>query len=468
MESWKSEAQSINSRCGFCGMNFDKWQDRIDHLAKEFRNGASMKDWRGCRGLDAHVAAHVTNAMPPYLIANESKSPFPFSATNSASMKVSQRGRSLAALNKLMYHQHHNLYLEQSDLEYLLPSDKISPTGVFIPHNMGDVSMDSSSSVSPTHASFNTHNQTSCSASPHPNPNATCWEILTLRLGRFARQQIEKHGVDSLTDEMLQSKARQILYDSDDAWEQTAADNPEWLSLFKKAHGLDNTTPWPEVIAQHEILEDLGVRSTAQLDKSFDLTNFGDVLKNGSASAAALALECSLAGSMNITKTANAQGTTTPSTLPELGSAASSGICTDMQGCGVYAPISELACTIPGGICIGENGEIGFSVPDRKALRGKQVRTVRFLRMWTKSTVHTLSGDSSVASTCLAVRYWAAPFLDLKQMLTVFVGILCKQHICINKLGTCSRPGNGLYARRRAPLRLYCRYTVYYRWRAHA
>lgn len=88
MESWKSEAQFIKSRCGFCGMNFDKWQDRTDHLAKEFRNGAQMKDWKGCRGLDAHVAAHVTNAMPPYLIANEAKSPFPFSATNSASMKV--------------------------------------------------------------------------------------------------------------------------------------------------------------------------------------------------------------------------------------------------------------------------------------------------------------------------------------------------------------------------------------------
>jgi hypothetical protein len=90
MDTWKAEAQLINSRCGFCAMKFDKWQDRIDHLAKEFRNGAEMKNWKGCRGLDAHVAALVTNAMPPYLIANESRSPFPFSATSSASLKVSQ------------------------------------------------------------------------------------------------------------------------------------------------------------------------------------------------------------------------------------------------------------------------------------------------------------------------------------------------------------------------------------------
>ena len=88
MDSWKSETQYINSRCGFCGLNFDRWQDRIDHLAKEFRNGAKMKDWKGCRGLDPQVAIHVTNAMPPYLIANESKSPFPFSASNAASLKV--------------------------------------------------------------------------------------------------------------------------------------------------------------------------------------------------------------------------------------------------------------------------------------------------------------------------------------------------------------------------------------------
>jgi hypothetical protein len=88
MESWKAEAQLIKSRCGFCQMSFEKWQDRVDHLAKEFRNGADMKNWKGCRGLEAHVAIHVTNAMPPYLIANESKSPFPFSASNSSSIKV--------------------------------------------------------------------------------------------------------------------------------------------------------------------------------------------------------------------------------------------------------------------------------------------------------------------------------------------------------------------------------------------
>jgi hypothetical protein len=83
----------------------------------------------------------------------------------------------------------------------------------------------------------------SSSQPPPNNPNATCWEILTLRLGRFAREYIEKHGVGSLSDEILQAESRRIIYDDDDPWNQTSADNPEWLTLFKKAHGIDSQAP---------------------------------------------------------------------------------------------------------------------------------------------------------------------------------------------------------------------------------
>ena len=53
------------------------------------------------------------------------------------------------------------------------------------------------------------------------------------------------------TDGMLQRQARWILYESDDNWNQTAADNQEWLELFKKAHGLPS--------ASTDSMEDLGV-----------------------------------------------------------------------------------------------------------------------------------------------------------------------------------------------------------------
>lgn len=91
----------------------------------------------------------------------------------------------------------------------------------------------------------------------------TCWEILTVRLGRFAKEQSDK-GV-LLTDELLQNQARLILYDDPDPWNQTAADNAEWLDLFKRAHGLDYIPnavggAGKNVPEDLELYGDLGVR----------------------------------------------------------------------------------------------------------------------------------------------------------------------------------------------------------------
>jgi hypothetical protein len=250
MESWKSEAQVIKSRCGFCGQTFDKWQDRADHLAKEFRNGANMKTWKGCRGLDPHVAIYVTNAMPPYLIANESKSPFPFSASNSSSVTVGLQiadrsgpyeSQTVPALyfggNHANVNQQNHLQLESKDLEYLIPNNSLYntlKTDLSVAYQEGRDPSTIGPIVLSTPETYYTANETA-----RVKPNATCWEILTLRLGRFTRQHIEKHGALSITDEMLQNEARLILYGEADGWEQTAADNPEWLNLFKKAHGID-------------------------------------------------------------------------------------------------------------------------------------------------------------------------------------------------------------------------------------
>lgn len=183
MESWKSVAVNINSRCGFCAQRFSVWQDRVDHLTAHFKAGAKMTSWRGCRGLDPAVAAQVTNAMPPYLIGTESKSPVPYSATNRSTWRMSSFGA----------HEYTSGVL-QTDHETVAES-----------HNSAG--------------------------------RATCWEILTVRLGKYANEMTRKG--ETITDEMLQAAARRFLYDDDDAWNQTAADNPEWLDLFKKAHGLD-------------------------------------------------------------------------------------------------------------------------------------------------------------------------------------------------------------------------------------
>ncbi|KAF2867009.1 hypothetical protein BDV95DRAFT_503606 [Massariosphaeria phaeospora] len=323
MESWKSEAQQINSRCGFCGMEFDKWQDRVDHLAKEFRNGATMKNWKGCRGLDQHIANYVTNAMPPYLIANESISPFPFSATNSACVRF----------------QHHGL--AHKDLEFLLPTDK-----TFL---QPQLATEGFSSVSPTEA---------CVSTPHSSStpsklgfNATCWEILTLRLGRFARKQIEEHGTESVTDAMLQTASRLILYGEDDSWNQTAADNPEWLSLFKKAHGLDQS-PWPAVTAHHDILEDLGLGSIATLDKSFNLDNFKNTPKTQP--RCSNEFECLLTGTTNLTASGQ------PPFCPLSSSTSKTTPVKSIDYARLNGAIPEVACATPAGPCLNEQGQISF------------------------------------------------------------------------------------------------------------
>ncbi|KAK5126013.1 hypothetical protein LTR85_011368 [Meristemomyces frigidus] len=188
MESWKSTAVNINSRCGFCTQRFAVWQERVDHLTAHFKAGVRMSEWKGCRGLDPAVAAQVTNAMPPYLIGIESASPNPFSASNRSSVHQVDRTESVTSLERFT----------SGDLGGR-PTDEDNGSGY--------------------------------------NARATCWEILTVRLGKYAHE-MAKQGI-VLSDEMLQQQARRILYDSDDSWNQTAADNPEWLDLFKKAHGLD-------------------------------------------------------------------------------------------------------------------------------------------------------------------------------------------------------------------------------------
>ena len=187
MDAWKSVAANINSRCGFCDQRFTVWQDRVDHIAAHFKDGVKMASWRGCRGLDPAVAAHVLNAMPPYLIGVESKSTNPFTATNPSNPPL---------------------------------LDAIYDIGL----NVENVATVADSLLPQAHP-------------PVPS-KATCWEILTIHLGTYVRSQAELGH--NLSDEMLQREGRRILYgDPDDTWNQTAADNPEWLELFKKAHGLE-------------------------------------------------------------------------------------------------------------------------------------------------------------------------------------------------------------------------------------
>lgn len=167
VDGWKSQVEHINSRCGFCDKKFAVWAERNDHIAQHFRNGALMKDWRGCRGLDPPVALAVENAMPPYLIGTESKGMNPFSASHFIDTGGEAEGK------------------------VRVPRAELQPTP---------------------------------------------FEYLTARLGEFVQRMSAAGQI--VTDEMLQKEARCVVYCDDDPWNQTPADNPEWLKLFKEGTGL--------------------------------------------------------------------------------------------------------------------------------------------------------------------------------------------------------------------------------------
>ncbi|OJJ46446.1 hypothetical protein ASPZODRAFT_40785, partial [Penicilliopsis zonata CBS 506.65] len=64
----------------------------------------------------------------------------------------------------------------------------------------------------------------------------TPFEQLTEHLIRFVREN-QATGV-AVTDGSIQQEARSFVYGDADPWNQTAADNPDWLQLFKDGMGL--------------------------------------------------------------------------------------------------------------------------------------------------------------------------------------------------------------------------------------
>jgi hypothetical protein len=213
--------------------------------------------------------------------------------------------------------QQSNLQLTSKDLEYLLPNYvETGPSKDLCVAYQDNAEVNRIGPIVLTTSKMFADNN-----STGENPNATCWEILTLRLGRFAREHIAKHGAKSITDDMLQREARLILYNDADGWDQTAADNPEWLTLFKKAHGIDasatasvkgehHSSPLynrlrllikeADVIAQHDLYEDLGLHTNSVLDPSFNLNNFRclDIVEDHPNRF--LAMQCSLSGSVRV------------------------------------------------------------------------------------------------------------------------------------------------------------------------
>lgn len=198
IDNWKVVAPPMVSRCGICNTMLNTWQGRVDHLAQHYREGKTMDDWRGDHCFEPSIAARVTNALPPYLIGPESKSIVPFSATDSGT-------------------KDHLSQIRKSHDDWIA--------------GQGEAEIDDEPS-------------TSLPALMDNDPTSTFVNVLTLGLGRYARQQM-KLGIIP-TDEMFQNESRRLLYRTEDAFDQTIADNTEWLNAFRRQHMGGNPNGVPQ------------------------------------------------------------------------------------------------------------------------------------------------------------------------------------------------------------------------------
>lgn len=205
IENWKITRDDVPSRCGFCGEQLQTWSSRARHLTAHFRSGLTMESWNGDHGFPPDIAEQVRNALPPYLIAAETRSIVPFSASNLGGTndhldQIHRRARDARARNSNNNNVNHDNGAEEvgqgdnasSAMEPILQS-RTASTRVFA-------------------------------------------DVVTQHLQYFAQEKLAL-GINP-TDEMLRQEARILIYECTDGWNTTIADNSEWLKNFRQVAGL--------------------------------------------------------------------------------------------------------------------------------------------------------------------------------------------------------------------------------------
>ncbi|KAF5624299.1 homeobox 4 [Fusarium sp. NRRL 25303] len=216
MKSWKVTGPDIRSRCGFCGITMPNWSTRVDHLAEHFRKGVTMASWRGDWGFDAPVLKMVENFIPPYLIENDRRSPFPYIAT-AISTEFPDELAKLELDRSTANHQQSTIQEAQHrELNQITRKTFSGGCSEVIPATV----------AGQAGAFFLT--------------DANCYRRLFRELRRFVTSIMSPNNPNCHvpTDAEIQHQARCIIFDDDDPWNQTAADNAEWLLRFKRDVGI--------------------------------------------------------------------------------------------------------------------------------------------------------------------------------------------------------------------------------------
>lgn len=173
-----------------------------------------MRDWKGGHGFDEAISARLTNALPPYYLATEAQSLIPFSATSAESKDH---------FTQVIARMGSGLQEPFSTSGPMAPLTEQEPL-----QNAPFESLDVEDPTTATPALISSRAMTASAFA----------DILASHLVRFSLEFKQQLGVLP-TDDQLQREARQALYSSDDPWNQTIADSPQWLMEFREKNGLN-------------------------------------------------------------------------------------------------------------------------------------------------------------------------------------------------------------------------------------
>jgi hypothetical protein len=208
IDDWNRVVSDFPSRCGFCSGRMSTWEERANHLTFHFREGRNMAHWKGDHEFPPEIAAQITHSVPPYLLDNESRTFVPFSATNRA------------------VNDHLSQMMTRATFSGAEDSQHV-----------------------PTEAA-------GVGTGPIQEPGfqlGSYTEVLTRHLSHYAQQNMSIGVIPS--DEMFQLEARRLLFDSEDSWNQTMADNPEWLAKFRNDRYSDSLPHTPDEFVNDQHLD---------------------------------------------------------------------------------------------------------------------------------------------------------------------------------------------------------------------
>lgn len=146
-----------------------------------------MKDWKGDRGFDRQIDNLVENDIPAFMIGDQRNTVEPFSASQADHRAEPPKP----------------IFPGESSVTELTERRMLDTARGF-----GEVTMQS----------------------PHSQG-----EMKRILLA-YVSEEIRQGRVPS--DRQLQRKMSEIMYGPDGEWDQTWADNPQWLDLFRKQAGL--------------------------------------------------------------------------------------------------------------------------------------------------------------------------------------------------------------------------------------